>query len=115
MNKSLLFKWLSKQGIENLDPQTKSNPKGITEEEKQTFLKYEQILSRETLTLEDLQKFLSQQILAIEGKWKDLDASNEKKAQLIPYHSVYSTILSAINAPQIERSILENYLLNLTK
>ena len=48
-------------------------------------------------------------------KWKDLDTLNAKKAELIPYHVVYKTLLAAIESPKSAREALEiqlNQLLN---
>jgi len=85
--------------------------KDITEldkEEQETFEKYEAILSKEDLTLEDLKHFIEDQIGVIEAKWKDYDRQN--KESLIPYHTVYRTLLDVINSPQAERVQLEKYL-----
>ena len=114
MNKSILYKWLHKQGIENLEPQSEKNPKGISLEELQTFDKYQKILSKEIVTIEDIKLFLKQQLNVIDQKFKNLDVSNDRKAELIPYYNVYSSFLVAIDAPIKEREILENYLIQLT-
>ena len=88
--------------------------KDITEldkEEQETFGKYEAILSKPDLTLEDVKKFVENQIGIIETKWKDYDRKN--KEDLIPYHTVYRALLDVINSNQVERVQLETYLKNL--
>jgi len=85
--------------------------KDITEldkEEQETFEKYEAILSKPDLTLEDVKHFIENQIGIIEAKWKDYDRQN--KADLIPYHTVYRALLDVINSNQVERVQLEKYL-----
>ena len=88
--------------------------KDITEldkEERETFEKYETILSKPDLTLEDVKHFVESQIGIIEAKWKNYDRQN--KADLIPYHTVYRALLDVINSNQVERVQLEKYLKNL--
>ena len=89
------------------------DPKELSVEEYQTFEKWKGVLGKEELTIEDLKIFLEQQVGLIEAKWKDYETSNEKKAEWIPYHTVYQTLLGAINSPAHERSALEQFLINL--
>ena len=100
--KGLLQKLLQRKGIESLDEMSK--------DEKIVFQGYEKILSKETLTIEDIKKFLETQTFIIESKWKDYDTTNQKKAELIPYHTCYKTLLSAIDAPLKEKEALEMHL-----
>lgn len=96
---SLLTKYLNKLGIED--------PNSLSSEEKATFEGWQQVLSKEKLTIEDVQAFLKSQIDTIELKWRDLNAPNEKKAELIPYHTVYKLLQVAIDAPQAARQAAE--------
>lgn len=105
--KSILHKLLERRGIESIDK--------LDKEERQTFDDWDKILSKEELTIEDIKQFCKAQIEVIEGKWKDLNVDNSKKAELIPYHTVYKTFLLAIDSPQSARESLEknlNQLLN---
>jgi len=67
-------------------------------------------ISKEELTLEDVKQFCATQTDIIEGKWKDYGLENVKKAELIPYHTVYKTLLEAIDSPKSAREQLEKHL-----
>lgn len=97
---SIITDIFRKRGIESVNE--------LDKDERETFEKYEAILSKPDLTLEDVKVFIESQIGIIEGKWKDYDRKD--KEDLIPYHTVYKTLLHIMNAPQIERTTLENYL-----
>jgi hypothetical protein len=98
--KSLLQKLLKRKGIETLEE--------LSTDERVVFDNYNKVLSKETLTIDDLRKFLEIQVSVIEGKWRDHE--NTRKAELIPYHTCYKVLLQAIDAPQAERKALEDYL-----
>lgn len=100
--KPTLSKLLEKKGIKDVND--------LSREEKDTFDRYQKILSKKELTLEDLKKFLETQITIIELKWKDFTVSQSHKAEMIPIHTTYKTILEAIDAPQYEREALEKFL-----
>lgn|SRR3990167_4294203 len=100
---SILSDIFKKRGIKDISE--------LDKEERETFENYEKILSKPELTLEDFKHFLEAQIGVIESKWKDYDRQN--KADLIPYHTVYKTLLNIINAPLVERKALEDYLTQL--
>ena len=103
----LLAKLLDKWGIKDV--------KDLSAEEKATFDNYEKVLSKETLTLEDMGNFLGQQLGIIEGKWRDHNIEQAKKAELLPYHTTYKALKDALTAPQVEREALEQYLNQLIK
>ena len=112
---SILDIFLKKKGVkgpEELDntPNTDGSPT-----EKQDYERIKAILSKEDLNTEDIKKFCQSQISIIEAKWSDFNLSQERKSEMIPYHTVYSIIIKAINAPQAEREQLENHLNQLTK
>lgn len=112
---SILDLFLKKKGVASpaeLDstPNSDGSPT-----EKETFENWRKILSKEELTVNDIKLFLQGQIGVIENKWKDLSTPNEKKAELIPYHTVYKTLEQAINAPKAEREQLEVMLNQLIK
>lgn len=98
---------MRKRGIKNLEE--------LQPEEKQTFESWQLVLNKDELTTKDICAFIRTQIGVIEGKWKDLDIPTAKKADLIPYHVVYNTLLAAIDSPKHARDALEiqlNQLLN---
>ena len=103
---SILDKLLKKRGV-TIDQ--------LDNEEKQTFENWRKILSKDSLTIEDIKQFCQSQISIIEGKWTDMERDNAKKAELIPYHTVYKMLLTAIDSPKSTRENLEaqlNQLLN---
>ncbi|MEK7180253.1 MAG: hypothetical protein AAB706_02155 [Patescibacteria group bacterium] len=99
---SLLSKIFAKRKINSFQD--------LSEEEKQTFLVWDSILSKETLTIEDIVIFCNSQIGLIEMKWKDLTVNQDKKAELIPYHTCYRTLAEAITSPKVAREALEKQL-----
>lgn len=102
----LLQQLLKKRNVEDTET--------LTAEEKQTFNTWNEILSKDELTLEDVKMFCRTQVDTIEGKWKDYALENQKKAELIPYHTVYKSILAAIDSPKSARLALEQQLIQLT-
>lgn len=103
---SILSKLLTKRGITREE---------LSTEEKEEFNQWEKILKKEELTIGDLKNFMGQQVDLIDTKWRDYGLSDKKKAELIPYHTVYKVLLGAISAPQQERSQLIQYITNLIK
>lgn len=85
----------------------------LSQEEQQTFKEWQLVLNKEELTTEDIKNFCRNQLEVIEGKWADLNLDQEKKAQLIPYHTVYKLLLMAIEAPKSAKEALEKNLLQL--
>ena len=103
----LIEKLLNKRGIKH--------PDQLDQEEKQIFENWQLVLNKDELKTSDIIAFCKSQITVIENKWKDLETPNEKKAELIPYHVVYKTLLAAIESPKAARDALEihlNQLLN---
>ncbi len=91
----LLSKLLQKRKIQD--------PNELSAEEKVTFEQWNLILNKEELTVEEIKLFLQNQISVIEQKWADLNKDNQSKAELIPVHTVYKLLLSAINSPKQAR------------
>lgn len=107
---SILDIFLKKKGVaspEELDntPNSDGSPT-----EREVFDKWRATLSKDELTTEDIKNFCGMQKEMIESKWRDLNLAQSKKAEMIPYHTVYSILISAINAPKAEREQLENQL-----
>lgn len=101
--KSLLGNLMRKRGITNVEE--------LSIEEKATFQNYERILSKREVSIADMRQFMIFQINSIEMRWRDNKISQDEKAELIPYHTVYKTLLQAIDAPEAERVALEQVLL----
>ena len=104
---SLLNKLFVKKGIKDA--------RELSKEEKVTFETWNGILSKEELTLEDVKEFCRSQLSVIESKWQDLNTEQNKKAEMIPYYTVYKTLLNAIDSPKVAREALEQQLENLIK
>lgn len=95
---------------------TKFNINGVDElnsEEKVIYENWQNILSKEELTLADIKNFCQTQVDLIEAKWRDYGSQN--KANLIPYHTVYKTLLLTIDSPKVARESLEKQLNELLK
>lgn len=99
---SLLVKYLEKLGIKN--------PNELKEEERVIYDNWQTILAKEQLTIEDIKQFCNTQISIIENKWADLNLDQAKKAELIPYHTVYKTLLVTMDSPKAAREALETQL-----
>jgi hypothetical protein len=97
---NILSKFLQKKGIASIEE--------LDTEEKAVFNRWQEILSKGEVTVDTIRAFCQQQIDIIESKWKDFEYNN--KDRLIPYHTVYKSILAAIEGPKIERENLERYL-----
>src|SRR3990167_8851749 len=100
----LLSKLIKKRGI---------NKEGLSKEEKVDFDRWEKILSEGEVSVEKIAEFCKAQIGLIEIQWKDLNNLNQKNERLIVAHTIYSTILKALTAPEVERANLEEYLTKL--
>ena len=101
---AILEKILQKAGVQS--------PDELSQEEKVTYDNWRKILSKEELTLNDIKEFCKTQIDIIETRWKDYGTDNIKKGEMIPYHTVYRTLLQVIDSPKVERSNLESQLNN---
>ena len=104
---SLLHKLFAKRGIKD--------PNELSVDERKDFDNWQSILTKDELTLEDVKNFCTTQIRVIEGKWADYNVEQARKAELIPYHTVYSALLQAIDSPKQARQALEQQLTQLLK
>lgn len=91
------------------------SPLELNPEERATFDEYQSVLSKEELTLEDVKQFCASQVEIIEAKWTDYALESERKSELLPYYTVYKSILNAITAPKLMREAVEQQLIQLTK
>ena len=102
----LLTKYLKRIGIKDI--------KDLSGEEKQTFEKWNQILSDdEEVNVGKIERFCEAQMEIIETQWKNMDNQSLKNERLIIAHTIYSTLLKVIRSPKIERITLEEYLTKL--
>lgn len=104
---SILNKLLEKRGLKSIEE--------LDKDERATFDEWQSVLNKETLTTEDIKNFCQSQISVIEGKWSDLNLDQAKKAEFIPYHTVYRLISLAIDSPKAARESLEKNLTQLLK
>lgn len=102
---NILEKLFAKRGIKDVNE--------LDLEEREQFETWNKILSKEELTLEDVKQFCQTQCGIIENKWKDYDTPNTKKSELIPYHTIYKTLLSVIQSPKVARENLEKDLIQI--
>lgn len=112
---SLIHKILQKRGLKGLNELSDKRLPDGSPSEKEVFETWQKILSESELTVEKIKEFCQSQISVIEGKWQDLNIDQEKKSQWIPYHTVYKTLLTAIDAPRSAREALEKNLNQLVK
>jgi len=112
---NLLDKLLQKKGVKSPEELDNTPMPDGSPNERQTFEEYRRILSEGDITVEKIQEFCQSQINVIESKWKDLGIGNDKKAEWIPIHNVYSTLLSVIKSPKAAKEALETQLRELTK
>lgn len=103
--KNILSTLLDRLGIKG--------PENLTTEELTVYNQYRAILSKEELTLEDIKTFCQAQVELIEAKWRDYGFQN--KAELIPYHTVYKTLLVVLDSPKVARETLERQLNEMIK
>ena len=103
----LLNRLFEKKGIKDVNE--------LSKEERATYDNWKVILAKEELTTNDIKEFCKTQCDIIEGKWKSYDIDQNKKAELIPYHVVYKTLLSAIGSPKNAREALEKQLNEMLK
>jgi hypothetical protein len=95
----LIDKLFKKRGIESV--------KDLSPDEKQTFEQWDSILSKDEITVKDIKQFCESQVGVIEAKWRNVGVKQEEKSEMIPYHTVYKMIISAIDANKVERGALE--------
>lgn len=79
------------------------------------FKQWESILTGGEVTIEKLKTFCKVQLDRIENEWGSVDNKTLKNDRLFQQHTVYKTILKAIEAPDQERKQLEAYLQDLIR
>ena len=103
----LIEKLLEKRKIKDISE--------LAGDEKETFDKWEQILSQGEITVDKIKTFCQTQAGIIEDQLRNLDNSTQKNERLIIYFTIYKTIINLIGSPVAERESLEKYLLQLIK
>ena len=103
----LLQKLLHRRGIGSADE--------LDQDERTKWDEWHAVLSKETLSVGDIEQFCSAQVDVIERKWLDLEIKADKKAELVPYHTVYKSFLRILKGPQIAREAIERQLEDLLK
>jgi len=104
---TLLTRLFEKRGIKDAND--------LSEEEKVWFDSRQAILSKEKLEIEDIKNFCLNQLSVIESKWSDYNIDKDKKAELLPYYTVYKALVRAFDSPQQARQALEQELNQLLK
>jgi hypothetical protein len=82
----------------------------LDDQERATFENYVKILGKRELTVADIKEFCAFQLNKIETIWSDMKVDRAHKAELIAQHTVYKTLLKAVDAPELERVALEQVL-----
>lgn len=104
---NLLSKVLYAKGV--------SDPTELSDEERQQYLTWKEVLNKGELTIEDVKGFCRTQTDIIRQKWSDYNIDEKTKAGLIPYFTVYNSLLAAIESPNQAKVALEKHLEGLTK
>lgn len=86
------------------------NTKDLSPEEREDFDRSNAILSKEGLEVKDIKKFCEIQIAIIKQKWGDYNINSKEKGDLVPYFTVYSSILGAMDGPRVAREAEEKRL-----
>ena len=100
----ILNRILQKRGVKYED---------LDKEEKKQFEDWKLVLTKDELTVEDIKNFCQQQVDIVNGKWQDLNLEQAKKAELIPYYTVYNLLLKVIDSPKEAKESLEKNLVQL--
>lgn len=96
--------------LEKLLLKKKLDIRELSAEETADFERWNGVLSKKELKVQDIVDFCVQQIADIEAKWQSLDNPTLKNERLIIMHTVYSKILQVTKAGEQERKQLEAYL-----
>lgn len=100
--RDILEKLLRKRGLNSVED--------LDQEEKETFEAWQSVLSKDELTTQDIKNFCQNQVDTINGRWQDLSLEQAKKAELIPYFTVYNLLLKVIDSPKEAKEALEKNL-----
>lgn len=101
----IISRLLRKRGINDVNE--------LDSDEKKTFEAWQEVLQKEELSVEDIKNFCRMQVEIIETKWSDYNSSN--KSEMIPYHTIWTMLLKAIEGPKQAKVALEKNLEQLLK
>jgi len=104
---NLISKILQKRGIKKIEDLDKG--------EKETFDKWEKILTTEEITIETLVEFMDSQLKVATNNVANPDNSPKKDAKLKAMITIYNSLLGIIKSPKVEKETLEKYLEQLLK
>ena len=82
----------------------------LAPEEKETYDKWERILSEGEITVDKISRFCESQLGIIETQLKNFDNPPQKNERLVIYFNIYRALENLISSPQSERESLEKYL-----
>lgn len=100
----LLDKIFQKRGIRDINDLTKEEKAVVDSWESE----WKAILSaEEELNIDTIKNFCQNQLKIIEGKWGDYSVEEKRKQELLPYYTVYKTLLNVINLPRSAREAFE--------
>ena len=85
----------------------------LREDEKVQFEQWKLVLTKDELSTQDIKNFCQQQVDIINGKWQDLNLEQSKKAEMIPYYTIYNLLLKVLDSPKEAREGLEKNLVQL--
>lgn len=111
----LLRKWLNKKGVKDQSELDNTPMPDGSPTELDVFNEYKAGLAKKDLTVDDLKNYCLGQVGYIEVKWADYALDDAKKAQLIPYHTVYKALVNVIEGSVATREAMEKQLENLIK
>lgn len=109
----LLHRFLQKKGINSPDELDNTKMPDGSPSERETFENWRRVLDKDDLEISDVRSFCEYQLSRIETKWSDYDTSQDKKAELLPYFTVYKTLIRVLDSPKDTRTQLEDQLNNL--
>jgi hypothetical protein len=101
---SLLSQLLKKRNIDKIED--------LSQEERTVFDNYQSVLKGETLSVDTIKEFCTQQIKIIETKFASEGTTHNDDYLKACLH-VYLNLLKTIEAPEAERKSLEKYLTQL--
>jgi len=85
----------------------------LTEEERQDFANWQQILGEEDVSIKGLLGFIESEIAHTQSEFKDLDRTTEKTERIGMKLGIFITIRDLINSKEKEREGLIERLTNL--
>jgi len=97
-----LSKYLEKIGLKKLED--------ATPEEKQTFDRWNEILSEKDITVKDIEHLCAFEKGEIEKMWSNVNNAEKLNERLILLHTIWSKIEGAINPDTAERDALEEHI-----